>query len=82
MEAKWTVAMVKEILDTRAKKLDAHSFTHTVLMVTLDSIQLYEGALLERVGPFYLVWTEHHGHFVEHKDEVVRCHCFKRVRQP
>lgn len=52
------------------KALHAGDFHHTAILITHDSIQIFSGAIAKRFGDFLLLWTEHHGYHVEHRDEI------------
>ncbi len=49
-------------------------FTQTVLLVTPDSVLWCSAARYFPMGDYHLVWTEHHGNFLEHDDEIVQLH--------
>ena len=66
-----TIKNARSYLEKRDKELTAKDFMQSVCLVTSDCVLLFfDGALTERREEFYFIWTEHHGNFIEHKDEV------------
>lgn len=51
--------------------LHVQDFTHGVILVTHDSVQVFDNARARRYGPWLLIWTEHQGYHFQHEDEVV-----------
>ena len=61
--------------------LGAGDFPQVVLLVTVDHVFWSSSARYEKYGPYHLVWTEHHGTFMVHEDEVAKVHVI-RVQGP
>jgi hypothetical protein len=78
MEARWTYAMAREELDARSQVIYLSAFNEAILIVSPDSAMFFDGAVHQRLGPFYLIWTEHHGNFIEHEDEVILFRAYRR----
>ncbi len=57
--------------------LTAGMFKHTVYLVTHDSCNVWQNATAKTYGDFVLIWTEHHGDFFEHRDEILHFRLFK-----
>jgi len=66
-----TLAQAKRRLNEEPNLRD---FKETVLLVTVDSVLWCSAAIYRKMGDYHLVWTEHHGNFLEHDDEVVKLH--------
>lgn len=49
-------------------------FHQIVLLVTADMVFWCDAARYEFRKPWHFVWTEHHGSFFEHEDEVAKIH--------
>jgi hypothetical protein len=57
----------------RRATLTPEDFHYSVIIATTEVVlQFFNCALAEKRGPFYLIWTEHHGSFIEHRDNVAK----------
>ena len=72
-----TIQQARAKLESVGKSLRAGSFTNTVYLVTTDSANVWESALAKRYGEWVLIWTEHHGYRIEHRDEILHLRMFK-----
>ena len=71
------------------ERLEEHfpeRYDQTVLLVTVDSMFWCSAAKYEKFGEYHLIWTEHHGNFIEHKDEVAKIHVItahpRQIQEP
>lgn len=72
-----TAAEAKEHSDSIGRALKGEDFDQIVLLVTVDHVLWCSSAKYQKYGDHHFVWTEHHGHFFEHKDEVAKLHVIR-----